>query len=137
MDGVVIEEIQRYIRGVASNVLMEYWKESQVTVVCEESALPDTNTLDDHGGGRLALEHLEECLSECVTKLPLKSRELILRYHQVEKAEKIKRRKEMTGTENISSNALRIRALRIRRKLKECIEDCLRRKAKMVVDSST
>jgi DNA-directed RNA polymerase specialized sigma24 family protein len=130
-DGVVVDDIQKFAAGVAHNVLMEYWKEIQPTVQSEEIPLPDSNPVGVQAAEKAKSELREECLSECLNKLPSNARGLIAQYYQNEKAEQIKKRKEMSDSQNISSNALRIRVLRIRVKLQECIEMCMDHKARM------
>ena len=130
-DGVEVSDVQKFAAGVAHNVLMEYWKEAQSTVASEGIPLADSNPIGIQETEKAKSELREECLLECLNKLPSNARGLIAQYYQNERAEKIKKRKEMSDFQNISSNALRIRVLRIRSKLQECIGGCMDHKVRM------
>ena len=70
-------------------------------------------------------ELLLDCLEECIKKLTTRNRKLILEYYKDEKGAKIDRRKELADRLGIATNALRIRAHRIRVNLQSCVTDCL------------
>ncbi len=69
------------------------------------------------------LELLSECLKECLQKLSAADRELIERYYFGEIAKK--NRAELARDLNIDLPSLRVRAHRIRKELRKCIEKCL------------
>jgi DNA-directed RNA polymerase specialized sigma24 family protein len=62
-----------------------------------------------------------------MSQLRARNRELVLRYYQDEKHEKISNRKLMARELGIGLAALRIRAHRIRSQLQKCVEACLER----------
>ena len=64
------------------------------------------------------------CLRHCLLGLPNDQRTLVLRYHQEE--DHIRSRQALSEELGIPMNALRIRVHRIRRKLEECVQECLR-----------
>jgi len=66
-----------------------------------------------------------ECLERCIESLQADSRDLIINYYQGETGAKIKNRKQLAERLKIPINALRIRALRIREKLEDCVENCI------------
>lgn len=66
-----------------------------------------------------------DCLRRCLSRLPPDQRDLVLRYHQGEN--KIHNRKMLSEQMRVPMNALRIRVHRIRCKLKDCVQDCLKR----------
>ncbi len=66
-----------------------------------------------------------DCLERCLSCLPAQNREIILRYYQGERKKKIEARKQLAVALRIELPLLRLRAQRIREKLKECILDCL------------
>ena len=72
------------------------------------------------------LEQELECLERCLKRLPSKNRDLILRYYQGETSVKINNRKKIAEQLGIPLNALRIRALRIREKLQDCVSNCVK-----------
>lgn len=65
-----------------------------------------------------------ECLRRCLSLLPPDQRDLVLRYHQGEN--NIRNRKTLSEQMGIPMNALRIRVHRVRRKLEDCVQDCLK-----------
>jgi DNA-directed RNA polymerase specialized sigma24 family protein len=65
-----------------------------------------------------------ECLRRCLSHLPEDQRDLVLRYHQGEN--NIRNRKVLSAEMGIPMNALRIRVHRVRRKLEDCVQACLR-----------
>ena len=71
-------------------------------------------------------EHLSDSLDDCLEELPSGDRDLILRYHQFEKQEKIQNRKRLADELQLSRNALRIKVCHIHSRLKQCIERRLR-----------
>jgi DNA-directed RNA polymerase specialized sigma24 family protein len=66
-----------------------------------------------------------ECLVKCMAKLQEKDRTLVIEYHQPKGRAKIERHKHMAFGMGIAANALRIRACRIRRQLKNCVQNCV------------
>ncbi len=70
------------------------------------------------------------CLEHCMELLlPSDERGLVLRYHQKEKGEKIRLRKQLAKELGISLNALRIRIWHIHNSLRPCVQQCLERLA--------
>jgi DNA-directed RNA polymerase specialized sigma24 family protein len=65
------------------------------------------------------------CLEQCLAELEVEQRELVLNYYQDEKLAKINQRKLLAEKLGIATNALRIRAYRIRTALQRCVEKCL------------
>lgn len=77
----------------------------------------------------LELELELECLDKCVEKLPNMKRELIVTYYRGKKAVKIQNRKELARKLNLELPVLRVQALRIRKELKTCMDECLKKMA--------
>lgn len=69
-------------------------------------------------------EKMLDCLESCVGKLEGQSREIILNYYFGVERIKIENRRALAQKLNISSNALTIRACRIRDKLEACVKKC-------------
>lgn len=66
------------------------------------------------------------CLDRCLEqKLTQAERQLVLKYHEKNKQEKIQVRKQLAEELGISMNALRIRVCHIHSRLRPCIEHCL------------
>ena len=70
-------------------------------------------------------EERNDCLDHCLKKLPEQNRILIVGYYQGDAGVKIDNRSALARQLGIPLNTLRIRVLRIRRRLKDCIMSCL------------
>ncbi len=117
---------ERYFYRVAYYVFLEW----RATYKYEEVELPldlvgNCHLTDDD----LDLELALDCLDKCVEKLPTTKQELIITYYHGKKAVKIKNRKELARKLNLELPVLRVQALRIRKGLKSCMEECLEKKA--------
>lgn len=66
------------------------------------------------------------CLESCLRELSDANRKMILRYYYNDKQAKIEYRKKLAEHFGITLNALRIKALRIRAKLEDCVFKCLK-----------
>jgi DNA-directed RNA polymerase specialized sigma24 family protein len=105
-----------YFLGVANNVHHEYLKRPTLPAMPVQQATPaETRTL----------EETHSCLEDCLSKLPQDSRALIEQYYAEDKQAKIDLRKRIADELGIGSATLRLRALRIRERLQQCIENCL------------
>ena len=113
-----VGEKERYFHRVAYYVLREYWSRTVDTVELEDDmsvVAPDKDKTE-------AESH---CLDKCMARLPVSKREFIKKYYYGNKGEKIRQRKELAASLNVESAALRVKALRIRRGLKKCTNDCM------------
>jgi DNA-directed RNA polymerase specialized sigma24 family protein len=70
----------------------------------------------------------EECLEHCMRSLERQDQTLALEYFAEKKRAKIDLHKDMAERFGISVNALRIRAHRLRARLRRCVFDCLDQK---------
>jgi DNA-directed RNA polymerase specialized sigma24 family protein len=103
-----------YFYGVAKKVYLEHLKRKPLP---EPPPLPDKSEI----------EQKCNCLERCVQKeLTEPDRKLVFRYHEKEKGEKIRVRKQIAKELGISINALRIRVYHLHSRLRPCIEQCLR-----------
>lgn len=115
-----------YVNSVAHYIHLEYLKRP-APVPLPEFDLPQAappprpDPLDDD-------ELLDSCLSRCMQRLTLSSREMILHYYHGERQVKIRLRKEMADRMGIKVGNLRLKAQRVRADLKRCILDCVERK---------
>jgi len=117
------EEIRNpasYYLGVARMLLLEINRER----VMQQQALSEltyseiTSDQSDESEGRI------DCLRACLQRLSSENRELILQYYSGEKSAKIDSRRKLSQRLGIPVNTLRMRALRIRENLQQCIENC-------------
>ena len=111
-----------FFYGVANNLIKEYRKKIK-TYVSLEGVEPAQNPSQEFE--EETLERRKECLSKCLEKLPKEKRDLVLTYYAKEKQAKIIHRAEMARKLGVSIETLRVRMLRIRGGLEDCIELCL------------
>jgi DNA-directed RNA polymerase specialized sigma24 family protein len=126
--GVITEASPaRYCYIVAKFVFLEHVRQAHPQVSARESDFSDVVTA---GAGRSALDAPEaeqkmlECLELCLEKLLPGDRDLILEYYRGEQREKIQRRRELAERLGLTTNAVSIRACRIRDRLEECVKRC-------------
>ncbi|HZH31540.1 MAG TPA: hypothetical protein VEY11_12325 [Pyrinomonadaceae bacterium] len=114
-----------YFYGVAHNVHLEYLRKRSSP---PPSAPPVEKSEED--------ERRYECLERCMMHLTKENRELLLAYYQADKQAKIDARKEFAERLNIPLNALRIRAFRLREKLRLCVLECVGKESRDEMDST-
>ena len=105
-----------YFYAVARKVYLEYSKGKPVALPMPTPAA-DQNDFD----------HRLDCLDRCLDGLSTASREIIIAYCGTEEENKKEARKNLALKLGIGSNALWIRAHRIRNSLRICMDECLRR----------
>ena len=102
-----------YFLGVMNNVHHEYLKRPRVPRLVAGDDEPETK------------ERVHLCLDNCLGRLAPHARELIEQYYAENKRAKIDLRKLIARKFGIKTSTLRLRALRIRAKLQECIQHCM------------
>jgi RNA polymerase sigma factor (sigma-70 family) len=121
-EGETIFNLPAYFFTVARLIFMESLRERERTSVPLDE-IPKMSAEqpfeDEEKEARL------RCLDHCLSKLPVESQTLILKYHHEERRAKIDRRRQLAEGLGIPLNALRIRAHRIRTGLEKCVRDCL------------
>lgn len=117
-----------YIVTVAKNLYLEFVAERS-----KKDTLPDPDRSDFRspapGNSGDFDDRIFDCLDECLSQLPPESRRLIMDYYLHSKRAKIDNRKKIAEDWGLSFNALRIRALRIRDSLRQCLDQCLERES--------
>ena len=103
-----------YFIKVAHYVWLEWLRRTEISYeeVPEKVVQPEVNA---------ALE----CLRQCLSSLPPDQHDLVLDYHVNNKRAKIELHQKMAEELGVSTNALRLRAHRIRVALEKCVMDCL------------
>jgi len=120
-----------YFYGVARNVLREYRKQHRnrfVSIDAFEGAgarVAEPLMLFSRERDHSDHERRLDCLDKCLSLLPAQNRELMLQYYDGEKQVKIANRKGLAEQMRVSMPLLRVRALRLRKQLEECVENCL------------
>ena len=123
------QNLNAYFYGVARLLLKEAFRGlGKEPIALDLAPAPPFGTDDEeHERRRLQEERRLECFEVCLRKLSNVSRELIVEYYREEKGFKIEQRKLQADTLNLSLNALRLRACRIRTALCDCINTCMAR----------
>jgi hypothetical protein len=114
----------RYCYIVAKFVLLEHLR--QVDQQPGRQITPMDRPPDLSAGQQEAerRERLLECLDRCLRGLAEDDAALILDYYRGERRAKLDMRRRLAAERNLTSNALSIRACRIRDKLEACINAC-------------
>jgi DNA-directed RNA polymerase specialized sigma24 family protein len=113
-----------YFCAVSQKVYLEYLRKvraRQADIAVEDLgglSFPAMSVAND-------IEPVYECLEHCLDHLPPPNRKLVVQYYQQEKHAKIENRQRLAMELGIAVNALRIRAHRMRRALRECVRNCL------------
>lgn len=107
-----------YFLGVMNNVHHEYLRRPPLPRVVSN---PDSEE---------ATEQLHLCLDNCLQKLAPHARQLIEQYYAEDKQAKINLRQRIAREFGVAAGTLRLRALRIRAKLQECIQHCMAAEAR-------
>jgi len=111
----------RFFHAVARNVYLEYTRRPR-TVQIEENL----DWRDPRGDEASSSEAKYECLEGCMGTLSRDDRWIIGEYYQHRKGAKIDYRKALAAQLEIGMNALRIKACRIRRRLQNCVFECMK-----------
>jgi DNA-directed RNA polymerase specialized sigma24 family protein len=119
---VKYSEPAKCFHGFAGNVYREYLQDRARQVGTDPSVLPDPSNDEEE---RKRLEMDDECLKRCMEKLPNADDDLFRRYFQELTPAKIRIRKKLAAELRLTSNALAIRVGRIRKRLRECMNECL------------
>jgi len=102
-----------YFLGVMNNVHHEFLRRPAAPRLIESA--PDV----------VATEQVHLCLDSCLSRLAPHARDLIERYYSEEKQAKINLRRMIARQLGVSASNLRLKALRIRSRLQDCINQCL------------
>lgn len=118
-EGVLVEDVPRFARGIARLVLLEHWRRPEANRGSLDDLAPTAAVPDARE------EALHACLDRCLAELPDEGRGVILGYYGSEARERIESRKRMARGLGISETALRNRAQRLRDRLERCLLRCL------------
>ena len=119
--GVEVKNLGRYIFGIARHVRFEYYKRDILDPLDEDFNTGAGPTLEP----TLAQQDERlECLTRCLDSLSPANREMLLAYYADEK--NIEPRKQLAALLGISINNLHLRVYRLRQRLGECIDLCLK-----------
>jgi DNA-directed RNA polymerase specialized sigma24 family protein len=111
-----VEQPEEFAAGIARLVLHEQWRRQlrvDEALQCVQREMETRQALDRTEEARQA-EKLSALLDEAMARLAPEQRELIRRYYSAEGRTQIDARKRQAAELDVSINALRNRALRIR-----------------------
>jgi DNA-directed RNA polymerase specialized sigma24 family protein len=120
-----------YFYGVARNVWREHLAAPGKAVSSVDDLPPGRVAADDpfesraRAAERAEYERRLECLEGCLGGLKPDERGLITDYYQGERDVKIGNRKALADRLGLPTNALRIRACRLRARLEDCVRACV------------
>jgi RNA polymerase sigma factor (sigma-70 family) len=117
LDEEQIENKLAYCYGVARNVFRESLRRERQHLDIDEVTVA-AKAPEEQSFSR-------ECLDKCLAGLSPENRELILDYFSEVKLAKIELHRRISERLELSQAALRVRIMRIKQKLKVCVEECM------------
>ena len=118
-----------FFYGVAKNVHREYLKNVSRNGNMDASLAQDRaqrlGGVTIGGEPTFSNEARLECLTKCLRALPDDQHEIVTKYYEDEKRAKINARKALAERYQLSINALRLKASRLRQSLRQCVLKCL------------
>lgn len=113
-----IENKLAYFYGVAKNVYRESLRKERNHLDIDEVQIAEKAPPADESFSR-------ECLDKCLAELSPESRNLILDYFSEVKLAKIELHRRISEGMEMTQTALRMRVMRIKQKLKICVQECM------------
>jgi DNA-directed RNA polymerase specialized sigma24 family protein len=120
-EGQSFSEPGSYLLGIARRIRLEAMEEQSRTTVADPGPAVEI---------RGSAEEPFRCLERCLAALKFSDRDLLLGYYTGDQGQRIENRKRLAVSLGLQMNTLRNRALRLRLKVEECMERCLRREEK-------
>jgi DNA-directed RNA polymerase specialized sigma24 family protein len=117
-----VREVRHYCLGVARLILLESFKKS----AREEKSLGEFSRLQTETRPEAEGVIAAECLARCLDRLTAENRELVIRYYDGEGAAKAANRRTLSERLRLPPSTLRMRVLRLRQDLEECVGRCLK-----------
>jgi DNA-directed RNA polymerase specialized sigma24 family protein len=112
-----IENKLAYFFGVAKNVYLESLRKEKVHL--------NVDDIEPVAPPPAEPAFSDDCLNECLAQLSPENRTLILDYFSEEKQAKISAHKQLSKALKMSQTALRMKIVRIKKKLKLCLTECM------------
>jgi DNA-directed RNA polymerase specialized sigma24 family protein len=110
--------------SVASKVRQEYLRKPRPDPLPADHLLPIAEQDTEHK------ELLAQCLQRCLARLPDPERDLITRYYEGRGLDNVEARRQLMA-EHGGESTLRVKAFRIRAKLRICINACMTESGKL------
>ncbi|HEY0426501.1 MAG TPA: hypothetical protein VGC76_01720 [Pyrinomonadaceae bacterium] len=119
--GEQIADFRAYVFGIARFLILETSRrEAKARLALAE--LPESKANDEETNYKQARL---DCLEKCLRELETDERIFIVDYYKGERAAKIKHRQILLEKLKLSSSGLRMKALRLRERLENCLQNCL------------
>ena len=112
-----IENKLAYCYGVARNVYRESLRKERSHLNIDEVTIAVKAPAEQSFSG--------ECLDKCLAELSPESQNLILDYFSEVKLAKIELHRRISERLEMTQTALRMRVMRIKQKLKVCVQECM------------
>lgn len=125
-EGEKIHNLAGYFYRVARLIFQEGWRREKQDQVVREHNQPRPNPNEPDESDKV------RCARKCLQSLPPESRELLEEYYEHYEGEggrQIEMRQALARRLRITPNALHIRVSRLRKKMEDCILQCLNRLA--------
>jgi DNA-directed RNA polymerase specialized sigma24 family protein len=121
-EGHEIKDLFKFSSGVARLVLLEHWDDPKREWDQLDEKLSSPGFNDREFDDREFDDHQLECMRKCLRTLSTEERDLIVKNCTLNKRGK----EELAKALGVTINALRLRVFRIRTRLHECYENCIR-----------
>lgn len=128
-EGIEIKNIGGYGYEVARLVCLEALKAPQSRRAPLDEIRLEAAQAADEASAASEKELWLTCLDDCLSALPVESRQLITEYYRDEKRGRIDLRKALAERMGLRRDALANRAQRVRDKLEQCVTRCFRKKS--------
>jgi DNA-directed RNA polymerase specialized sigma24 family protein len=134
--GEKVEDINRYIYGIARFVRLESHRRRETESLDEiinpvdgfRGQIPEALRIGPSNLAESAGSRMENCLSECLGKLPADNKQLLLNYYAADerKGTHIEQRRALAEQLGKSPGALQKQICLLRQKVSACAKDCVR-----------
>lgn len=126
-EGEEIQNINAYASTVAQFVFKEYCRRKER----KHQSIEDNPNIEQLEAHEIFAEKLEEtadireiCFVNCLQKMDLETRKLLVAYYDTDEATMISARKRLAESINLNLNTLRIKICRYKSKLEDCTRKC-------------
>ncbi len=114
----VVEKKMAFVYAFAKNVYLESLRKEK-----NHQNIDEINVAEKEREVETDLSG--DCLDKCLNELPAENKGLILEYFSEDKQAKIDLHRELSAKFEITQTALRMRIVRIKNALRNCLQECL------------